>query len=273
MVALPNNGYPAWLSEDKHGQITQVASGLPLASPSEMPQKIRDVRSALDKKNQPSTNFQWVVSSFFLNTWIQAVPQGLASLAELSTLVQLRAPFLFGAPLCGEQWTVSADWQSSGHMVCHAIPQVALDALGDLPVSSLLTLALSALRTLGNNDPATSWYAVTAADELHILAMRNGAPLALRSTRQTAGATPEQLVSQVHALWQREQAKTDWPLGKLRWLHCGSQLPKELIASIDVECIAPKLEEESLAGLHSTHSEAERMVGAARALSKMSEAL
>lgn len=272
LVALPMSGHPAWLSSEMPTQARQVPN-LPgqANAPEDIVHRIQATRRSLEKTLATNSHIRWIVSSFFLNTWIQAVPRGIASLDELSALVQLRASFLFGQPVCGHHWAVDADWQSSGTMLCHAMPQAALVAFENESVSSLASMAIDALGTIRRNEHSVRWYAVTAANELHILAMQSGTPLTLRSTHRFAGGTADDQIRQTRELWRREQAQSGWHEGNLNWLHCDTNLPLQHLVETDIEWIGSQSSTKAATGSQSAQSDAEQMALAAWALEKMGD--
>lgn len=269
LVALPLQGRPAWFDGDQPVQARSLPADAQDSAPAGLLQRIQEARRSLQHTVPGKHSQQWVVSSFLLNTWLQTVPESIASLKELSTLVHSRAPFLFGPPPCGQTWAVSADWKSSGVMMCHAIPKAALENLENVRLSSLLTLAITALSILVKNDQTIHWYAITAADELHILAMRAGTPVALRSSRRRADASAEEQIAQTRELWHREQAKYDWQSGNLGWLHCDAKLPLHHISIQDIDWIEPAIFEKYAPALHNANNDAEQFLMIAWALSKI----
>lgn len=173
----------------------------------------------------------WVLSSFWLNTWVQPCPTGVASMSELESLVKARATQLFGPAPDGQAWAISADWKSQGHFLCHAAPASVVAALGSDAMQSPLTLALHAatrLPELQTRD-GLGWIAITAPGETHLVAVQDGYPVTLMSRRAGFGQDAREVLNQAISLWRIEQARTGQHADRLYWLDgaCNEPMPRD----------------------------------------------
>lgn len=195
-------------------------------------ERIASCRQHLNSRVTLTAPPLWVLSSFTFISWMQAIPAGIHSIAELASVVSQRARFLYGKPPCGSAWVTRGDWHAQKDFLCQAVPQSSLDALGQDRFASLLSLALARLQHVAATSPALGWYAITGPGEWHLVAMRDGTPLSIRSGRFSASSLPmEEQLQQVRALWQREQLISHQPSDKLIWWDCDGQTAEPALAS------------------------------------------
>lgn len=169
----------------------------------------------------------WVLSSFWLNTWVQPSPTGVASMSELESLVRARATQLFGPAPDGQAWAISADWKSQGHFLCHAAPASLVGALGSDAMQSPLTLVLQAAARLPDmqTPDGLGWMAFTSPSETHLIALQDGYPFHLISRRGRPDQDVREALNQAVSLWRLEQARTGQRAERLYWLDGTSHEP------------------------------------------------
>lgn len=135
-----------------------------------------------------------VVGSGLARHWVQEVPRGLRSFAELRMLVQSRAEQLFGSE---PGWTVAADWRSAGPFLCAAVPRTLTDAASAASAQQrsklvLTTSLVRAMCVLRPSTPSNGWSALLEADHLHLLHLQNGDTARMRSVTVPASVRAEQ---------------------------------------------------------------------------------
>lgn len=162
----------------------------------------------------------WVLSSFWLNTWVQSLPTGVESMSELESLAKARATQLFGPAADGQPWSVSADWKSHGPFLCHAAPASVVSVLRSDAMQSPLTLALHAASCLPELKTmhGVAWIAFTVPGEIHVVAFQGGYPITLSSRRGHPNQTAREALAQAVTLWRREQVRTSRCTEHLFWL-------------------------------------------------------
>jgi hypothetical protein len=124
--------------------------------------------------------------------WVMDAPSGVHSLEELRRVTAARFTQLHG--LAPDDWTITADWQTRGPMLCAATPTALLDTLQSalanhasrINVSTTLCSVLADIRAL----PDDTWLCIRTPDFLRLLFMRHRRPWILRTL---AVATPEPL--------------------------------------------------------------------------------
>lgn len=272
VVGVPQSGAAAWIV-----RMPDVRSGsIPLddeADPGRngLQARIQSCRQHLSQVVELKAAPLWMLSSFTLVTWMQSIPVGIRSIAELASVASQRARFLYGQPPCGSDWVTRGDWRAQKDFLCQAIPQASLDALGQDRAASLLSLGLSKLQQLPASRQDVRWYAITGPGEWHMVAARGGHPLSIRSGRFDAMPPPAQvLTQQIRALWQREQLITGLSSTQLTWWDCEAHAPIPVSApDIDHVCILGEKPDDALG--HPTDT-ATRMALAAWSLCNMEPA-
>lgn len=118
-----------------------------------------------------------VVGSSLARHWLQQVPPGLRSLAELQALAQSRAELLFGA---GTAWSVAADWHATEAFFCAAVPT----AVQALPQgwctgarAQLSTTWTHVLASQARRVPDQTWVLSEESGTLHLLYVDRGLPI------------------------------------------------------------------------------------------------
>lgn len=271
VVGIPQTGVAAWIV-----RTPVVRSGsIPLDDETDpggndLQARVQSCRQHLSQVVELKAAPLWILSSFTLVTWMQSIPVGIRSIAELASVASQRARFLYGQPPCGSGWVTRGDWRTQVDFLCQAIPQTALDALGQDRAASLLSLALTRLQQLPAPGRDVRWYAITGPGEWHMVATRGGHPLSIRSGR--LDTTPAQaLPQQIRSLWQREQLITGLSSPQLTWWDCEAHTSMPVSApDIDhVRIVGEKLPDDTLA--HPTDT-ATRMALAAWSLCNMEPA-
>lgn len=132
--------------------------------------------------------------------FVQAPPDGIASLAELRQLSAARATRLFGGH--AGDWATAADWQLTKPFVVAAMPTPLLAELRQaattmklvLSVNSAVTAALARLaRVAPLQAGAPRFIAWASPGNVALACMRDGAVAALRCVRRPLGSTAEAL--------------------------------------------------------------------------------
>lgn len=223
VVASLTEAGVAWARVQPKTTVRLIDAELPFSAthlPNHVQACKQDIRACKDLQGAHRT--LWVLGSFWLNTWVQPRPTGVASLHELEGLVKARATQLFGPAPDGKPWMVSADWKSQGAFVCYAVPSSVIEAFGaDDTVQSPLKLALDAARRVPELQAGgqTVWMAFTAPGETHLVAFQRGYPVALTSRRSPVTAQTSEVLDQAVTLWRVEQARTGQRSDRLFWLN------------------------------------------------------
>lgn len=238
VVGLPSAGAAAWIAGGPSMRSGSIPLGQEGAAGQSVAERIATCRQHLSSRAAVTAPPLWVLSSFTFISWMQTIPVGIHSIAELASVISQRARFLYGKPPCGSAWVTRGDWHAQKDFVCQAIPQSSLDALGQDRFASLLSLALVRLQQLSATRQALAWYAITGPGEWHLVAMRDRTPLSIRSGRFSALSLPlDDQLQQVRALWQREQLVTHLPSDKLTWWDCDVQ-DAEVTSAPDIERVS-----------------------------------
>lgn len=188
----------------------------------------QDIRASGELAGTPRT--LWVLGSFWINTWVQPRPSGVASMSELEKLAKARAAQLFGPSPDGQSWRVSADWKSRTAFLCHAAPATVLDKIGTEAIETPLTLALLAATRLPELQARerTIWMAFTAPGETHVIAFEQGYPVGLTSRRGPPETDTGEALNQAISMWRLEQTRTGQRSDRLYWLNGALQKPTQL---------------------------------------------
>lgn len=110
-----------------------------------------------------------IVASDVAVHWLQAVPQSVASLAELRRAAAARCVQLFGATAGG--WRVAGDWQTRQPFPCAAFPHSFADRIARAartPESRIRwsTGPMTALARSGNGLPPQGWTCLRTASTM-----------------------------------------------------------------------------------------------------------
>lgn len=140
--------------------------------------------------------------------WLQTPPDGIRSLRELKALVHARADQLFGAD---PGWRVAGDWATKRSFVCAALPAaveewaIGLATAMGIPLQ-LATPFSSWLNAESRSIPSDGWCVALEADVAHMLHVKAGSPVYLRTVNLQPSQKPADLQATLDAELRRSAA-------------------------------------------------------------------
>lgn len=208
-VVAITSGSTAWANMSSSHLITSIPGHLPIKSAA-----WTEMQSS---SQEPQT--LWVISRSVMPLWLQPIPVGVHSLAELASVARAHVQDRMGDSQRGMDWTVQGDWRSDRPFVCQALPGDLLRAMGKAPnVSSPYSIGAASLDSCGIRD---GWCAITTPFEAHLVYLHCGKSLHIRGWQMDGPASPVLIEQHLADEWRREKLRTDWQDDTLHWLHLG----------------------------------------------------